>query len=571
MAFRFQWPYFSQEFINEAKAMLTNALNKGNKPALIVDHITVKELDMGTVPPELEILEVGEVSMERFRGIFKLTYNGDAHVVLQTRVQANPMNVKKSDNPSYARRGILAADQPLVVPMLLRISDFKLRGIIVLVVDQIKGITLVFKNDPLESVLVSSTFDSITPIQRFLQSEIEKQLRNLFQEDLPTAIHNLSQQFTKKPEDATSRTAATPVGLGVSPSSTFASPMASRQPSRRSSRIHGVREGTSSEPDLTQGVDVHHGDNMFDRASQPTTRRGSATTRSESPTGDREQQRRRRDPHTDYPRAPASEPTEDDYHSKEAEFGSEHWHGHDSNTLHHSDSTEKKEEPIRLSDPAHLASQFANLIHSNQTISPFAQNLEHFAFRSVPPKRPESVQYYSRDALLSHTPSIVSAPPDIAAGAGHYGQSVQSRLLAAKLAAAHNDANRPSFGLSPGSPRISHKRMEGRISIRRYGMQLGGPSAPRELSDHEDEYSDAEEALSETEYVHVERPSTDEEHEGEDERDHQEEERSSNEYITDDRHHYRKDSSSSTTARVEFQHAWSICLKAKDRQLNVGS
>lgn len=29
--------------------MLTNALNKGNKPAVIVDHITVKELDMGTL------------------------------------------------------------------------------------------------------------------------------------------------------------------------------------------------------------------------------------------------------------------------------------------------------------------------------------------------------------------------------------------------------------------------------------------------------------------------------------------------------------------------------------------
>lgn len=49
MAFRFQWPYFSEEFIQEAKTMLTNALNKGNKPAVIVDHITVKELDMGTL------------------------------------------------------------------------------------------------------------------------------------------------------------------------------------------------------------------------------------------------------------------------------------------------------------------------------------------------------------------------------------------------------------------------------------------------------------------------------------------------------------------------------------------
>lgn len=55
MAFRFQWPYFSEEFIQEAKTMLTNALNKGNKPAVIVDHITVKELDMGTLVSEIRL------------------------------------------------------------------------------------------------------------------------------------------------------------------------------------------------------------------------------------------------------------------------------------------------------------------------------------------------------------------------------------------------------------------------------------------------------------------------------------------------------------------------------------
>lgn len=35
------------------------------------------------------MLEMGELSMERFRGIFKLTYNGDAHIVLQTKVQVS--------------------------------------------------------------------------------------------------------------------------------------------------------------------------------------------------------------------------------------------------------------------------------------------------------------------------------------------------------------------------------------------------------------------------------------------------------------------------------------------------
>lgn len=79
--------------------------------------------------------------------------------------------------------------------MQLRISHLKLRGICVFVFDKIRGITLCFKNDPLEKVHVSSTFDTIPNIRRFLQNTIEKQLRKLLQEDLPGIVHTLSLRF----------------------------------------------------------------------------------------------------------------------------------------------------------------------------------------------------------------------------------------------------------------------------------------------------------------------------------------------------------------------------------------
>lgn len=115
------------------------------------------------------------------------------------------MHAKESDLPRHTRPSVLAADQPLVVPMLLRISDLKLRGIVVLVVSKTKGITLVFKNDPLESILVSSTFDSVTSVRSFLQREIENQLRNLFQEDLPVMIHNLSLRHIQSEQEKVSK------------------------------------------------------------------------------------------------------------------------------------------------------------------------------------------------------------------------------------------------------------------------------------------------------------------------------------------------------------------------------
>ncbi|KAI8091903.1 hypothetical protein BDF21DRAFT_356357 [Thamnidium elegans] len=201
MAFRFSWPEFDQEFYVEAKSQLETALNKGNKPPVIVDHITVKELNMGTKPPELEILEIGELGTDKFRGIFKLNYAGDAYIEVQTKVQANPMHAKSSELPRHSRPGILAADQPLVVPMILRISDLKLRGIVVLVVSKTKGVTLVFKNDPLESIRISSTFDSISILRDFLQRQIENQLRNMLQEDLPVMIHTLSLRIIESEQE----------------------------------------------------------------------------------------------------------------------------------------------------------------------------------------------------------------------------------------------------------------------------------------------------------------------------------------------------------------------------------
>src|SRR5712672_2896101 len=99
-------------------------------------------------------------------------------------------------------RGMLAAKHALVVPMLLRLSHFRLSSYVVLVVSKQKGITLVFKTDPLQNVDINSTFDSIAVIQSFIQREIEGQLRQIFREDLPGIIHRLSQQWVKAKVEA---------------------------------------------------------------------------------------------------------------------------------------------------------------------------------------------------------------------------------------------------------------------------------------------------------------------------------------------------------------------------------
>lgn len=194
MAFNFNWSPLAAdaEFYARAREMLTAALNKNEKPPIIVDDILVNEFNLGSVPPDLEILEIGDLAEDRFRGIFKMCYSGDAFLTLKTRVQANPLNTYLSSKPSFASPQPLAASSGLTIPLQITLSEIKLSAFIILVFSRQKGLTLVFRNDPLESLKVSSTFDSIPFVREYLQKTIEQQLRLLFMDELPAIIHRLS-------------------------------------------------------------------------------------------------------------------------------------------------------------------------------------------------------------------------------------------------------------------------------------------------------------------------------------------------------------------------------------------
>ncbi|CCU82096.1 unnamed protein product [Blumeria hordei] len=207
MAFNFNWSPLTADanFYQRAQEMLTTALNKSPKPPIIVDDIIVNELNLGSVPPDLEILEIGDLAEDRFRGIFKMCYSGDAFLTLKTRVQANPLNTYLFSKPLFTSPQPLAAASGLTIPLQITLSEIKLSAFIILVFSRLKGLTLVFRNDPLESLKVSSTFDSIPFVRDYLQKEIEMQLRTLMMDELPAIIHRLSLQLWC-PEHSTRQT-----------------------------------------------------------------------------------------------------------------------------------------------------------------------------------------------------------------------------------------------------------------------------------------------------------------------------------------------------------------------------
>ena len=151
----------------------------------------------------------------------------------------NPVNpsLPRSTNTGH---GILAANKPLIVPMQLKISQLRFKGIMVLSVCKYGGITLCFKNDPIDSVAVNSSFDSVPNVKEFLQTEIEGQLRRIFSEAIPEMMHRISTEMSLLRRSSRSHERRWPAFLSETPVSSptpepSASPVSSPSISRRSS------------------------------------------------------------------------------------------------------------------------------------------------------------------------------------------------------------------------------------------------------------------------------------------------------------------------------------------------
>ncbi|KAG2731502.1 hypothetical protein G9P44_005089 [Scheffersomyces stipitis] len=202
MSFKVNWKSLETDSLTSwTKDLLTSALNSGKSPNILASSISIKDLNFGKIAPNFEILEIGELGRDRFRGIFKINYEGDFHLTLHTNVQANPLNIyysnsmEKEIDSQFVTPNFLLSNEQFALPLDLKLSDIKISGIGIIVFSKSKGLTLVFRNDPLDSIKVSSTFDTVQVLANFLQKQIETQIRDLFRETLPTLIHQFSLKY----------------------------------------------------------------------------------------------------------------------------------------------------------------------------------------------------------------------------------------------------------------------------------------------------------------------------------------------------------------------------------------
>ena len=195
MSFVFRWIEFDKEFYSEAKERIEQSLNEGPKPANICAPFEVKDFYLGSSPPRLELTEIVSLSLDAFKANFSFAYNGNGYIVLNTKVQANPVTHanKGYRSISSSQEGILAANKPLIVPMQIRITDVELEGSLSLSYSLDQGLVLAFLSDPLMGLVVSSTFDSLPKLRLTLQREIEERIRDVLFHDLPKMLQAWSQ------------------------------------------------------------------------------------------------------------------------------------------------------------------------------------------------------------------------------------------------------------------------------------------------------------------------------------------------------------------------------------------
>lgn len=195
MSFQFNWVFPNpQNLYDQAKVVLKEAVNKGPMSPVMADDISVESLDFGTIAPTLDIVDITDIGHDSFRGVLRMEYNGDFNLCLRTQIEANPLSIlRQTGSPSqFALPKIVAASSSLLLPLRVEISEIRLAGVITVVFSPRKGLTILFDDNPLQSLKVSTAFDSIPSIASFIRREIETKMTESIIEDVPEMLHIFS-------------------------------------------------------------------------------------------------------------------------------------------------------------------------------------------------------------------------------------------------------------------------------------------------------------------------------------------------------------------------------------------
>lgn len=204
MSFKFSWNpnLINSTNFKQIAAVLEEGLKKGPKPEGVVGDVLVDDIQLGTIAPRLHMIEISKLETDQFKGVFSMVYEGDASITMHTRVEANSLISTCESAPLFALPRLNSSLISLPVPLQFTISDVRLSGVITLVVSKKKGVVLVFKDDPLESIKITTSMDSIPQAADRIKYEIEQEIRVVFRNSIPEMLYELTKPPAEQQDSA---------------------------------------------------------------------------------------------------------------------------------------------------------------------------------------------------------------------------------------------------------------------------------------------------------------------------------------------------------------------------------
>ncbi|KAF2070037.1 hypothetical protein CYY_008645 [Polysphondylium violaceum] len=207
MSFKLSWGNFDNNFIENLKNTLTDTLNNGPPIPNITDKLSVYNLVLGDLAPQVELLEI-DPSKDKLTFVFKFKYQGNALLELRTNVQANPvylgssLNIKSKREKNMLKNLRLGpASKPHVIPLSIVIKDIDFEGVLSVSIVNAK-IEASFKEDPLKSINIVTSFDEFPPAAAFIKSLVEGQLRDFIMKEFPTIVGSITIPLPASPDSS---------------------------------------------------------------------------------------------------------------------------------------------------------------------------------------------------------------------------------------------------------------------------------------------------------------------------------------------------------------------------------
>jgi len=181
MSVSFNWTSLSsKELVQSIRQQLNQLANTNSERAADnVGAMHITELNFGEQPPDIQLVEINDLSESKVKTSLTFHYEGDATVTFYSRVELNPLfSKRKAGSRGRDFMGVMDSHTSLTAPLYITLSHFRLEGKVVLGFEK-PYLVVSLKNEALKDVTVNSSFDGCSASPMVAQA-VRKNLMQMF-------------------------------------------------------------------------------------------------------------------------------------------------------------------------------------------------------------------------------------------------------------------------------------------------------------------------------------------------------------------------------------------------------